>query len=133
MAFGRLVAHKNGADEAMKALQELGTVWVEPFVKYYRGQPYHRGPRHWSWQGGSSFEEYGPEFNDELKEQIRARDNYTCRVCGKTEEELGKVLSIHHIDFNKKNNAPWNLISLCAKHNIKANTYREVSWLLTEV
>lgn len=65
------------------------------------------------WLGGKSFEPYGLAFNKELKEQIRKRDNYTCQQCGKTEKQLGYKLATHHIDFNKQNNNPSNLISLC--------------------
>jgi len=67
---------------------------------------------HW-WAGGVSFEPYGHEFNKALKEQIRKRDNYTCRECGFTQEQLKYKLPVHHIDYNKKNNLESNLISLC--------------------
>ncbi|GAG97080.1 unnamed protein product, partial [marine sediment metagenome] len=49
----------------------------------------------------------------ELKGQIRRRDNYTCQQCGYTEKKLGYKLSVHHIDYDKKNNNINNLISLC--------------------
>lgn len=70
-----------------------------------------------NWQNGISFEPYGLEFNGELKEQIRQRDGYICQKCGITQEECiskyDMVLSVHHIDYDKTNNKPDNLICLC--------------------
>jgi len=71
------------------------------------------GDKNPSWQGGISFEPYGKEFNKALKEQIRKRDDYQCRDCSILQEDLGYKLNVHHIDFNKKNNDPLNLISFC--------------------
>ena len=77
------------------------------------------GRRSGAWQGGKSFELYGLEFNNKLREQIRQRDNYRCQECFRHQNELRTItnkkykLSIHHIYFNKKNNNPENLISLC--------------------
>jgi len=71
---------------------------------------------------------YPKEFNDELKEQIRQRDNYICQNCGMTEEEhlivFGEVLHIHHIDYNKQNCKQKNLITLCNHCNTRANFNR---------
>jgi predicted RNA-binding Zn-ribbon protein involved in translation (DUF1610 family)/predicted DNA-binding protein (UPF0251 family) len=72
----------------------------------------HRGEKAFGWKGGLSFEPYDYKFNDRLKEQIRKRDNYTCQLCGK--KQNGIKLSVHHIDYNKKNSNPTNLISLCS-------------------
>lgn len=69
------------------------------------------GKNHPQWRGG--FSPYGAGFTKKLKKLIRDRDNHTCQECGFTEEELKYVLQVHHIDFNKKNNEPSNLISLC--------------------
>ena len=66
-----------------------------------------------NWNGGKSFEPYGSGFSRKLKRQIRERDNHTCQECKFTEEQLGYKLPVHHIDYNKKNNHPDNLISLC--------------------
>jgi hypothetical protein len=66
-----------------------------------------------AWLGGRSFEPYGVEFNNKLKESIRKRDNHQCQECHQTEKELGYRLYVHHIDYDKKNNKPVNLISLC--------------------
>jgi len=74
---------------------------------------------------------YPIEFNNELKEQIRKRDNYTCQNCNIIEEEhiiiQGKVLSIHHIDYDKTNNQKNNLITLCNQCNVRAN-YNRKHW-----
>ena len=58
---------------------------------------------------------YGPEWTETLKKAIRQRDNFECQWCGKTQQENGAKLSVHHIDKNPLNCAPINLVSLC-KH-----------------
>lgn len=77
------------------------------------------------WRGGISNDPYSFEFNKELKEKIRKRDNYTCQLTGKTEKELGRRLTIHHIDYDKKNHAEDNLISLSRDSNTKVNYNRD--------
>ena len=80
---------------------------------------------HGNWQGGKSFEEYGVEFDNGLKEQIRFRDGYKCQECGCSQLENGRQLDIHHIDYIKKNNKPNNLISLCKSCHMKTNFNRD--------
>ena len=80
------------------------------------------------WKGGISFESYGVEWNEKLREQIRKRDNYKCQICNKKQEK--KKLDVHHIDENKKNNKSRNLISLCHHchvliHNKKSTFFFE--------
>lgn len=78
---------------------------------------------------GRSFLPYSEKFNSELKAKIRARDNYTCQNCGMTEEEhlivYGVYLTVHHIDYNKKNCEETNLISTCIPCNSRANSNRD--------
>ena len=81
--------------------------------------------KHPLWQGGISFEPYSLEFNEDLKEVIRNRDRRKCQICGKTELENNKKLSVHHIDYNKKNSDPKNLISLCKNCHAKTNIKRK--------
>ena len=83
------------------------------------------GKNSFTWKGGLSFEPYTEEFNYRLKEGIRQRDNHTCQLCGKTQEEEGKRLSVHHIDYDKKNCNEVNLITLCRGCNGKVNFNRE--------
>ena len=69
------------------------------------------------WNGGTSFEPYTLDFNEQFKESIRERDNRSCVVCNKMEEDELKErrwkLSIHHIDYIKINTFPQNCIALC--------------------
>ena len=83
------------------------------------------GEKSYSWLGGKSFEPYGLEFNTRLKSQIRERDNHTCQECQHTEEQLDRALDVHHIDYNKENNSPENLISLCRSCHSQTNFGRE--------
>lgn len=76
------------------------------------------------WKGGLSYEPYGNEFNEKLKEQIRKRDNYTCQECDAIQEDLEYKLSVHHIDYDKTNNDLNNLISLCKSCHAKTNFSR---------
>ena len=83
---------------------------------YFYGKRFF-GKANGFWKGGTSFEPYNATFNALLKEKIRERDGYICQYCGMTEREnLNKYdnkLNIHHIDYNKKNDDEFNLISLC--------------------
>jgi len=81
-----------------------------------------RGSNSYLWRGGSSFEPYSPEFDDNLKESIRERDGNVCAVCGKPGDH------VHHIDYDKKNSSPNNLITLCASCHGKTTTGNRKRW-----
>ena len=83
------------------------------------------GPNSPSWRGGIAYLPYSFDFGPELKEFVRNRDNNTCYLCGKTKEEEGKNLAVHHIDYIKENSTPENLITLCCGCNSKVNWNRE--------
>jgi hypothetical protein len=80
------------------------------------------GPNNPAWEDGKSFEPYGMYFNDTIKEFIRDRDNHTCQICGRKEGK--RKLSIHHVDYDKKNNDPKNLIALCRSCHALTNFHR---------
>lgn len=84
-----------------------------------------QGENHPLWLGGKSFEPYGLQFNRNLKRIIRNRDEFSCQLCFLNEKQLGKRLSIHHIDYDKQNNHYYNLISLCTNCHVKTNFNRE--------
>jgi len=85
---------------------------------------------HPNWRGGVSNGAYGLEFNSDLKETIKQYYKLTCQLCN----EITKILDIHHIDYDKKNNHFSNLIPLCKQCHGKTN-YNRDSWkkLLTEI
>ena len=90
------------------------------------GKSGEKSPR---WKGGISFEPYTYDFNPKFKEVIRKRDNHICQLCGLLEKGCkilyGRKLSIHHIDYNKKNSFPQNCITLCVKCNSIINKDEE--------
>jgi len=78
---------------------------------------------HPRWLGGKSFEPYTAEFRNRLKERIRERDGRVCQGCGVKEGK--QRLDIHHIDYDKTNCRPDNLIALCRRCNARVNTNRK--------
>jgi predicted nucleic acid-binding Zn ribbon protein len=77
---------------------------------------------------GNSNYPYPKEFNEKLREEIRERDMFKCQLCGKTQYENNYKLDIHHIDYNKDNCKPVNLIALCKKCHMLTNRDR-IYWL----
>jgi len=120
-----------------KGVQEMVRRWKDP---EYREQMCEMSRRMWTnerrqrrsrrftgernpnWNGGSSFEPYPSEFNGTLKAAIRARDGYTCAMCGA--QENGQAHDVHHIDYDRANNDPGNLIALCHTCHPVTNGHR---------
>jgi hypothetical protein len=80
-----------------------------------------RNNSHWNWKGGTSYGQYSVDWTKTLKRSIRERDKYTCKICGKQQGD--KAFDVHHIDYNKKNCNPQNLITLCHSCHCKTNTH----------
>lgn len=85
-----------------------------------------RGENSGSWQGGISFKPYTVDWTDTLRQSIRERDGYRCKICGKPQGD--RALDVHHIDYIKEHSYPSNLISLCRFCHIKTNHNRK-KWL----
>lgn len=84
------------------------------------------GKNHWNWKGGiRRCDPYCKDWTKEYKEYIRERDSNKCQnpdCWGKCNH---KTMTVHHIDYNKKNCVPENLITLCGSCNSRANGDRE--------
>lgn len=80
------------------------------------------GPNCNFWKGGIANEPYCQIWIPEFKQIIRDRDGNKCLnpTC-----ENGNNISVHHIDYNKKNCEKENLITVCRSCNSKANKDRK--------
>lgn len=87
-----------------------------------------RGSLSPTWKGGTGSLPYGPEFTRWFKRVIHERDGYTCRRCGKTREQM-KVIQVHHLDHDKTNNDPENVVTSCGSCNVWASWHRDEQWL----
>ena len=82
------------------------------------------------WKGGISCEPYCFEWSSkEFKDFIKKRDGDRC-LNPDCNSKNPNDLTIHHIDYNKKNCHPNNLITLCKSCNSRANKDRKwhTSW-----
>lgn len=68
---------------------------------------------------GKSREPYSQDWNKKLKQTIMERDDFICICCG----QKGDIP--HHIDYNKKNSNPDNLITLCNSCHSNTNFNRK--------
>jgi len=82
---------------------------------------FKRGEKNLMWIDGRSAlnEPYSPSWTPELKQSIRQRDKFICAIC-----QCYPAFQVHHIDYNKKNCEPENLIILCKKCHGKTNHNR---------
>jgi len=78
-----------------------------------------------AWLGGISNKPYAWTFNEELKEEVRRRDGHKCQLCGVPQVECKRKLSVHHINYDKRDSDPLNLITLCPSCHSRTNKRRK--------
>ena len=98
-------------------------LWTNP---KYREK--HEGENHPLWSNGASFLPYTQDWTEDLKDSIRKRDGYQCRVCSLSQEDQGRKLDVHHIDYDKSNCDPNNLVSLCDSCHAKTGFGKRAIW-----
>lgn len=95
-----------------------------------RRSEYSRGENNSNWKNGASFEPYCEKFNNEFKEYIRDKFGRVCFLCPKTEEENGRRLSVHHVNYNKScgcdDDETCQFVPLCIGCNAKVNFNRDM-------
>lgn len=88
----------------------------------------HSGDKCIWWQGGISFEPYCPQFNENLKIRVRAFFGNRCVLCGKSQSDCDRALSVHHVEYNKNaccDGKPVHFAALCHNCHSKTNTNRD--------
>lgn len=65
-----------------------------------------------------------PKIFKIIRKEILQRDNNKCYLCDITKIK-NRNLSVHHIDYNKRNCSKNNLITLCLSCHIKTNFNRD--------
>lgn len=113
--FGRKITWGDKISKAMKG-KKKSEIHRKHISETHKGLMV--GSKHPQWKGGISFEPYSLDWTETLKRSIRERDNYICQLCS----QYGNV--VHHIDYDKKNCDPKNLITLCNSCHNKTNHKR---------
>ena len=109
-----------------KCSQETRQKMSNTAIKNGRVPPRMKGEKNPRWLGGKSFEPYTVDWTQTLKQSIKERDSYICQLCHNS--LINKKCCVHHIDYNKTNNNPINLITLCNCCHTKTNFNRE-KWI----
>lgn len=120
--FPSLIKDKNFCDQSCYGKWRSENFTGESNPNY--GNTAMFGESNPNWKGGISLEPYCDAWKDlEYKEGIKARDGYEC----KNPECNGSCdsLVVHHVDYEKKNCHPGNLLTLCISCNARANFNRE--------
>jgi len=77
-----------------------------------------RGPAHPFYRHGKGMLPYSSNWAS-VKQTVYERDGGLCQHPGCYSPENGRHHDVHHIDGNKNNNTPANLILLCRNHHAK--------------
>jgi len=102
-----------------KIRQAQLNLWSDP--EYYLSRLGENSP---SWKGGCSIDEYCEIWKDkQYREDIKDRDDFKCQnpFCNHKTQEL----VVHHINYNKKDCSPKNLITVCRSCNRRAEFNKE--------
>jgi hypothetical protein len=102
-----------------ETIKKMKQTWSRPEVKAKIS-----GKNNVNYIHGQGYEPYTKDFKL-LREEILERDNFKCQGCGLTQDEhiikYKRNIEVHHIDHNRHNCKPENLITLCKQCNINAN------------
>ena len=86
---------------------------------YWLSSVRNKGKNHPRYKGGSKGRKKYPSEFYKIRESVIARENGKCVICNK------KGISVHHVDYDIKNNKPDNLVLLCNSCHAKTNSRRK--------
>lgn len=115
-------------NERAKDIKIKGSKSHKGQIAWNKGKVFLTREKNPRWLGGISFEPYTLDFNKRFKEEIRIRDGFLCIKCGMKEEDqlviFKRKLSIHHVNYIKKETFPENCCTVCVRCNAEVNTNR---------
>lgn len=103
--------YRSGMEPVWKKQGLLNTGWLSP-----------------NWRGGITNGEYCNKFNADLRRRVRVFFKNKCFLCGKPQEENGKRLAVHHVNYNKNaccDSSRVMMVPLCLECHGKTNHDRE--------
>lgn len=71
-----------------------------------------------------------PKNWKEISSTIKRERYYTCEGCGQHGNRPGNPLTVHHVDYNPRNNSPDNLLLLCSSCHLRVQAKHYPSLLL---
>ncbi len=120
-----------GRHHRAETLVKLGHIstarWNDPAYRENNVMSRPRGNRHYNWQGGASRRLYPSDWTKALRQSIRRRDCFACQVCGVHQSKA--PLHVHHVDRDKTNGDPRNLVSLCCSCHATIHLRYEKFWM----
>lgn len=130
--FSAIKWRKEGGYARDKAKKNCSRECLSEFMRIDQDRKYKiglaiSGENHHAWIGGSSKMTFRGHDWNEIAEKARERAKRKCQHCGKTEQENGRRLDVHHkTPFNqmqskRKANLPENLEALCKSCHVKAD------------
>lgn len=120
-----IIAHKNA--NIKRKLSNKMAYEINPRLRENLSQMWSKEKSNF-WNGGKSFEKYNLEWTNILKSSIRKRDKEICQLCKIHQDSLDYLLHVHHIDYNKNNCNPDNLIALCRNCHMGTN-FNRPKWI----
>ena len=76
----------------------------------------HQGISYEDWESYATDSLYCPKFNEACRESNREKYGRECFICGKSEEDNIRKLSVHHVDMKKSQGCDgvrWKLVPVC--------------------
>lgn len=122
---GRTTSWRLGKPHTSETKRKMREFWTDD--KRDAASKRWKGENNPGYIHGNHSRQWPKEFSKKLRTQIRKRDGYICQLCYKMLSVRSRMVDVHHIDYDKHNNDPSNLITLCRSCHAKTNFNRD-SW-----
>jgi len=125
---------KHPSEKARKKMSDVKSGENNPMYGKHRSEETRKkiseakiGENHPNWRGGVSFGKYCKLFNNSFKNSVRNDYHNSCFLCGKTKEEEGRKLDVHHVNYNKDClcGSTCEFVPLCRSCHMKTNNNRQ--------